>query len=607
MKCPIFLALPLSYPSCQPSSSSLSDGSREHYQAVEAECSALHTQRYLELYSTLLAFQHINEHDGEFIPWLSNVTYTCPKNNTSSNCNDSKINFDNEFTIPYAHLSDASESLDEYLTHGISNHDNDQQTGWFYFVNDTSTLNDEDGGKCEYDNSFCAFVGPLGSDYVEVDMLLDVLEDKNDDIMQVTPYAFVSDFDHNDLLKRVSVGAQTIASRLYEYLSTTLNIRYIAVVYDESGGKFGAIFREYSNMAGSKTIVKFASYGRASNVSHALEAVAAWNFSTIVFVESSRTRALMPLIMSKADELGLLSNNHMWMIVPHELSCGLEYYKHLNAYMKMGSCEEKFLRGLQFFDYANVRLLDSFSSHLQSDQNLDPNIVDVIPTLSPVYFNVTEITHYRLSHDVHLTNAGLLYDSILTLLSSLCKSIGDLEGVTGKIGATKDSSNDTYANAFSILNLDTTVNENDLSTVSTVASIREGLWESFENATYFDGSNTPPSIRFVEEDMNYISPTHLLIVVIAFSSNLLFASALSYCVYEKRDDSRVYLLESEFLYTLIISELLGSFIMLILIIDERVVSHNGRLLDWLCSVVVMIRDSGQYLSWYAFYIKVRKF
>eukprot|EP00815_Leptocylindrus_aporus_P002914 CAMPEP_0116051064 /NCGR_PEP_ID=MMETSP0322-20121206/753_1 /TAXON_ID=163516 /ORGANISM="Leptocylindrus danicus var. apora, Strain B651" /LENGTH=283 /DNA_ID=CAMNT_0003533733 /DNA_START=204 /DNA_END=1057 /DNA_ORIENTATION=- len=266
-------------------------------------------------------------------------------------------------------------------------------------------------------------------------------------------------------------------------------------------------------MAGTETIVEFAPYDGegASHVSYALEAVAALNFSTIVFEESSYTRALT---WSSFEQLYVDDRTTRVVI-------GLEYYKHLNANMKMGSCEEKFLRGLKFFDYANVRLLGSFSSHLQSDQNLDPNIVDVIPTLSPVYLNVTEITHYRLSHDVHLTNAGLLYDSVLTLFSSLCKSLGDLEGVTGKIGATKDSSNDTYANAFSVLNLDTTVNENDSSTVSTVASIREGLWESFENATYFDGSNTPPSERFVQVDMNYISPTHLLIVVIAFSSNLL--------------------------------------------------------------------------------------
>jgi len=47
-------------------------------------------------------------------------------------------------------------------------------------------------------------------------------------------------------------------------------------------------------MAGTETIVEFAPYDGegASHVSYALEAVAALNFSTIVFEESSYTRAL---------------------------------------------------------------------------------------------------------------------------------------------------------------------------------------------------------------------------------------------------------------------------------------------------------------------------
>eukprot|EP00815_Leptocylindrus_aporus_P008814 CAMPEP_0116066554 /NCGR_PEP_ID=MMETSP0322-20121206/10450_1 /TAXON_ID=163516 /ORGANISM="Leptocylindrus danicus var. apora, Strain B651" /LENGTH=56 /DNA_ID=CAMNT_0003553127 /DNA_START=1 /DNA_END=168 /DNA_ORIENTATION=+ len=54
----------------------------------------------------------------------------------------------------------------------------------------------------------------------------------------------------------------------------------------------------------------------------------------------------------------------MWIVVPHELSSGLEYYKHVRANADPGSLEEKFLRGLQFFDYSNVNLSTKFSNHL---------------------------------------------------------------------------------------------------------------------------------------------------------------------------------------------------------------------------------------------------
>jgi len=516
-------------------------------------------------------------------------------------------------------LSDASESVYDYITYKANYDNNEHDANWVHFVNDTDKLN-VDG--VDYDKLYNGFVGPLDSNYADsLNPLLDSLENNNSNFIQITPYAFTSaatELYAGSRMKRVSVRAQAIASRLYEYLITVLNRDYIAIVSDSTGGKFGNIFKDNLNMAGANATVHFANYdGKksrelktdfADHIFDALDAVAEWKFSTIVFVESYNTRALMPQIISKADEVGLLSDKHMWMIVPYELAGGLEYYKQLHANVNIGSLEEKFLHGLQIFDYTNVRLPNSFLSHLQSDRNLDSTIVDAISKSSPVEFNVTEIERRRCSTKSHLTNAGLLYDSVLSVMAYFCELFEEMVGITGKIGVMKDDWDDVYVNIFSILNLVTAIDDsNYISALSHVALIREGYWESFENATYFDGSSTPPlALRTVGEDMNYFSPFGIGVILSVFSLNILFALFVSYCVYMKRNEKIIQAFDPGFLYVLIVSQLSSSMLLIELTIDERLVNGDSSKLDLLCAIFLSFRLIGQLLLWYAFYIKVRE-
>ena len=618
MKCPLFVALPLTTPQPPPplTGNEPATSFRAHYQAAAFEYSALETQRYLELYSTLLAVQHINEQNGIFVDWLSNVSHVCPKLEYDLRSGNEGLTF----TIPYVYLSDARESVKDYINYKARYDNNEQDANWVYFEKDTNQLNVVGN---DYDNSYNGFVGPLDSNYADfLNPLLHSSENNNSNFVQMTPYAFTSattELYARSRMKRVSVSAQAIASRLYEYLITVLNRDYIAIISDSTGENFGNIFQDNVNMAGANATVCFASYdGKKSrelemdfgnHIFDALDAVAEWKFSTIVFVESNNSRALMPQIISKADEVGLLSDKHIWMIVPRELGGGLEYYKHLHANVNIGSLEEKFLRGLQFFDYANVRLPNSFLSHLQSDRNLDSTIVDAISKSSPVEFNVKEIERRRCSTKSHLTNAGLLYDSVLSVMAYFCELYEEMEGITGRIGVMKDDWDDVYVNVFSILNLVPAIAEtDDISALSHVALIREGCWESFENATYSDGSSTPPlALRTVGEDMNYFSPFCIGVILSVFLLNILFALFVSYVVYMKRNEKVIKAFDPGFLFVLILSQVSSSMLVVELTIDERLVNGDSSKLDLLCAIFLSFRLNGQLLLWYAFYIKVREF
>ena len=589
MKCPLFLTLPLSIPSINNNSNN--NNSTIHEQALLNEYYILRTQRYLELYSTLLAIRHVNERNGTFVEWLSNITSVCPNND--------------DFSIPYVFLSDNGDAERNFIAHEFNVTSNGQN--YVHFDNNY----DHD------DVSFCGIIGPVDSNYAaQISRLKrDLLNYDEIDLVQVTPYAFI-DENHENLnskLIRVSAGAETIASRLYDYLITTLGRDYIAILSDSVEENFGKIFADNVNLTSRGTTIEFALYdGQASleysanhphHVYNALELVADSKFSTIVLVEGSQAHALLPQIISKADELGLISKEHMWIIVPHELSSGLEYYKHVHSNADPDSLEEKFLRGLQFFDYSNVNLSTKFSNHLLRDEGLDSDIVNMISTFSPVYFNATDIMFVRMKSTVTLTNAGLLFDSVLRFFLSFCGQFGNLGGVTGMFSSAKGA----YIDAFSVLNLVMSNDSEGASTLSPVAVIDNGAWLAFGNASYYDGSNNPPeALRTVREDKNYISSIGSSLVLVAFSFIIFLSSTMGYIVYTKRKLSTIRSIDPWFLYILILTSAVSSFSLLGLVADERVVYDDIKLLDTMCHLIVLTLAFSDCIPYYTYCVKVNE-
>ncbi len=566
--------------------------------AISNEYIALRTQRYLELYSTLLAIRHINEQNGTIVKWLSNATSICP-------------NID-EFSIPYVLLSDNDSFEQDVIAHVL----NAKHDGKDY-------LSFEDKNY-DYDNdSFCGIIGPVDSNYAtvvskvmsEYSNYFDM--DEEHDLVQVTPYAFTRKQIENQNSKpiRMSTRAETIASSLYEYLITTLKRDYIAILSDSLGfEKFGKIFEDNINLAYHDTTINFALYDGESSlrysadhpyhVYNALELVADLKFSTIVLIESSRTHALLPQIISKADELGLISKKHMWIVVPHELSNGLEYYLYLHSNTGPDSLEEKFLRGLQFFDYTIVHISSHFSRSLQSEQSLDSDIADMISTFSPVEFSTEDIMLHRMKSDVHLTNAALLFDSVLSLYIHFCEIPSHVDGVTVMLDVVRDSSEEFFFNTFSIFNLEKDEAKND-SILLSVALMDNGVWQSFENATYFDGSNIPPeALRTIEEDMNIVSLSDIYFVFVTFTVIFLFSLVMSYLVHVKKKTSAILTFEPWYLHILILTSAISSICLLGMIVDERLVHHDTNMLNVMCKFLLFTRIFSQSLAWFAFYVKV---
>ena len=589
MKCPLFLTLPLSIPSINNNSN---NNSTIHEQALLNEYYILRTQRYLELYSTLLAIRHVNERNGTFVEWLSNITSVCPNND--------------DFSIPYVFLSDNDDAERNFIAHEFNVTSNGQN--YVHFDNNY----DHD------DVSFCGIIGPVDSNYAaQISRLKrDLLNYDEIDLVQVTPYAFI-DENHENLnskLIRVSAGAETIASRLYDYLITTLGRDYIAILSDSVEENFGKIFADNVNLTSRGTTIEFALYdGQASleysanhphHVYNALELVADSKFSTIVLVEGSQAHALLPQIISKADELGLISRDHMWIIVPHELSSGLEYYKHVHSNADPDSLEEKFLRGLQFFDYSNVNLSTKFSNHLLRDESLDSDIVNIISTFSPAYFNTTEIRHVRTKSYVNLTNAGLLFDSVLRFFLNFCGQFSNLRGITSMIDVLDNNLEDNSEGAFFILNLETNEGKKKMPSLLPVAFIDNGAWLAFGNASYHDGSNNPPdALRTVEEDMNYLSSIYANFVYGAIILNLLIGLMMGYNVNKRREQLKSRTFEPWYLHILIITAVISSLSLLAFVVDERLAPHNF-MLNVMCYFVLFTTILCSYFTYYAFYVKV---
>jgi len=602
MKCPLFLTLPLSESLSIPlatmkhvrnssngngNGNNNSNNSTIHEQAVLNEYYILRAQRYLELYSTLLAIRHVNERNGTFVEWLSNITSVCPNND--------------DFSIPYVFLSDNGDAYQNFIAHE------------FYAQSNEEDYLHMDNNYDHNDHSFCGIIGPMDSNYADTIGEFDKYN-KELDLVQVTPYAFTDD-NHESLNSkpiRVSAGAELIASRLYDYLITILNRDYIAILSD-SMENFGKIFADNVNLTSRGTTIEFALYdGQASleysanhpdHVVNALELVADSKFSTIALIEGSRTHVLLPQIMSKADELGLISKEHMWIVVPHELSSGLEYYKYVHANADPGSLEEKFLRGLQFFYYSNVNLSTKFSNHLLRDESLDLDIVDMISTFSPVYFNTTDIMLVRTKSDVNLTNAGLLFDSVLRFFLNFCGQFSNLRGVTAMFSNAKVA----YIEAFSMLNLVMSTDGEDISTLLPVAVIDNGPWLAFGNATYYDGSNNPPeALRTVREDKNFISSIGSSLVLVAFSFILFLSSTMGYLVYIKRELSTIRSIDPWFLYILILTPAISSFSLFGLVADERVVHDDKKLLDTMCHLIVLTLAFSDCIPYYMFCVKVNE-
>jgi len=592
MKCPMFLTLPLSESLSIPLAtmkhvrSNSNDNITIHDQALLNEYYILRAQRYLELYSTLLAIRHVNERNGTFVEWLRNITSVCPDND--------------DFSIPYVFLSDNGDAYQNFIAHEFNANSNEED--YLYFDNDY----DHD------DDSFCGIIGPVDSNYAATISEFGNINEELD-FVQVTPYAF-TDENHERLNSkpiRVSAEAETIASRLYDYLITILNRDYIAILSDSVKENFGKVFADNVNLARRGTTIEFALYdGQASleysakhpdHVVNALEVVADSKFSTIVLIEGSQTHVLLPQIMSKADELGLISKEHMWIVVPHELSSGLEYYKYVHANADPGSLEEKFLRGLQFFDYSNVNLSSKFSNHLLRDEGLDSDIVNMISTFSPVYFNATDIMFVRMKSTVTLTNAGLLFDSVLRFFLSFCGQFGNLGGVTGMFSSAKGA----YIDAFSVLNLVMSNDSEGASTLSPVAVIDNGAWLSFGNASYYDGSNNPPeALRIVEEEMNYLSLIYANFVYVAMILSLLIGLIMGYIVKKKREELMSRTFDPLYLHILVITSAISSLSLLAFVGDERLASEHNSLLNVMCHFVSFMISICGLFRYYAFYVKV---
>jgi len=543
------------------------------------------TSRVMELYAALQAMIDFNRRSNAIVSIVGDyVNETCPN-----------------LRVPSITVSSSEKAFYNILGFGTKN-------------NSIALLPDYDYSNCDPDEAM-SIVGPMDSNVM--DEVVKYSTSKN--IFQMTPFSF---FDENEIkdnasnnFARSTSDAKHLARSFVDYLRF-LQRDYVAILYDIKCEFCKQTVSHIIEIEKELTIVgllydcKDSVYKYCEEIFMELK----WmKFSTIIIVEGDKMYQDMDQIMDYSIKYGLVSKEHMWIVIPNELNDDYYIYRALKCFPR-GSKEELFVRGLSIYEYR--RNLRYNLNNFLVEGELDSNIVSLIESRTSMTF--ARVDFYEVLNKKTLSNAAYVYDTAISMLFSLCENgstrksnlltlLRSSPKFTGASGFFSIDDDGTRADLdFFVSYIDDNVCTGGIGHLVTFNVNANGTWKSIAEGMYFDGTASPPDhVRIVNEDLNFLSPAEywttfgeVVLVVCACAS-------LSFLVEKFKDKRRVQLGQPFYLHSLCFSCALFSLHIIPFGFDENNVPFDTEALDTLCVMVPILRSTGYLFILYSVFIKVR--
>ena len=470
---------------------------------------------------------------------------------------------------------------------------------------------------CENSDESLSIVGPMDSSVME-----EIVKYSNDeDMFQMTPFSFFDDaiIEHETGLKnfaRSTTDAKNLAESFVGYLRF-LKRDYVAILYDIDCAFCNRVYDSIFDSKGNLTIKEFRYSCKASiydprYCKEELINLHLSRFSTIVFLDGKNSYQDLDQIMKYSIEYGLVSKDHMWIIIPHELNDDYYVYQSLKCFPR-GSKEELFVRGISIYEYRNKIMQDSF------EEKLDSTLLPLMRSWN--FLNLNEANVHEVLHTMPLLNAAYVYDTVIAMLFSRCvkSSVGVesslriflklLPTFSGKTGLFLLDDNANRANLeYSVLFIDgnTCFNGTGKGDIIKSDMNTNGTWLSVAKGMYFDGDSAPPiDLRIVNENMNYLTPAESWSTFVEVILIVCACALLSLYVNKFKDRRKVQLGQPFYLHSLCFNCAFFSFHILPYGFDENNTPFGHKTLDMLCIMMPIIRSVGFLFMLYTVFIKVR--
>jgi len=470
---------------------------------------------------------------------------------------------------------------------------------------------------CSNSDELLSIVGPMDSSVMEA-----IVKYSNDENMfQITPFSFFDDtiIENETGLKnfaRSTTDAKNLAESFVGYLRF-LKRDYIAILYDIDCAFCNRVYDSIFDSKGNLTIKEFRYSCKASiydprYCKETLISLQLSRFSTIVFLDGKNSYQDLDQIMKYSIEYGLVSKDHMWIIIPYELNDDYYIYQSLKCFPR-GSKEELFVRGMSIYEYRNQFMHDSF------EVELDSTLLPLIRSWN--FLNLNEANVHAVLHTMSLLNAAYVYDTVIAMLFSQCvkSSVGTesslmtllklLPTFSGATGLFLLDDNGNRANLeYSVLFIDDSTCFNGTGKGDIVKSDmnKNGTWISVAKGMYFDGNAAPPiNLRIVNENMNYLTPAESWSTFVEVILIVCACALLSLFVNKFKDRRRVQLGQPFYLHSLCFYCALFSFHILPYGLDENNTPFGHKTLDTLCVMMPIVRSVGFLFMLYTVFIKVR--
>ena len=549
------------------------------------------TSRVMELYMALHAMMDFNQRNNATVPITREfIKETCPN-----------------FYVPSVAVSSSENMSYDIVDYGTKN-------------NSTELFPDYNSSKCDSDETF-SIIGPMDSTNMNTIMTTIVEFLNKEQIFQMTPFSFfdediMKDNDSNNFARSTS-DAKDLAKSFVDYLRF-LKRDFVSILYDIDCEFCEQVVSHIVEIKRELTIENYPYNCRASLYSpghckQVLMELKRTKFSTIVFVEGDNSYQDMDQIMEHSINYGLVSKEHMWIVIPHELNDDYYIYRALKCFRK-GSKEEQFVRGVSIYEYRSKLKYDHRKFLVEGV--LDSNLLPMIK--SRTLMNLDNKDFYEVLRQKSLSNAAYVYDTVISMLFSLClkgsveesnmltllRSLPTFWGATGLLSFDDDGNRMNLQYYVSYIE-DNSCADGKADLVMFDANTN-GTWIWIKNAIYFDGTASPPDrLRVVNEDMNYLTAFESWGTFAEVLLVLCVCSTLSLFVEKFKDKRGVQLAQPFYLHSLCFSCVLFSLHIIPYGLDENIAPFGRQTLDMLCMMMPIARSAGYLFIVYTVFIKVR--
>jgi len=541
--------------------------------------------RLMIVYGALQAIMHFNQRNNTVVAITGEyVNSTCPN-----------------LYVPSVTISSSEDAFyDDIL--GLGGEKNDDVV----FLPDLT---------CGNADELLSIVGPMDSNVME-----EVAIYANDQNMfLMTPFSFfdetkIKKADDSKNLVRLTTDAKHLATKFVDYLRF-LERDYVAILYDGDCTFSNQVLVNIRDSKGNLTITEFGYSCKADiddpqHCKRVLSNLQLTLFSTIIFIEGEKSYQDLDQIIRYSVEYGLVTNEHMWIIIPHELNDDCYIYRALKCFPR-GSKEELFVRGLSIYDYRNQDFL--------LEEELNSSLLSLIRSKN--ISRLKEAQFYQVFQKKSLSNAAYVYDTVITMLFLLCEKslVGkeslltlfkllpiDVFGATGLFSLDDDGIRVNLEYSLWYIGSDTCSNGIGIGSKVIYDVNTNETWNAVADGMYFDGNAAPPfRLRLHNEDMNYLTPVESWGFFVEVILIICICVFLSLKVVKFKYKRRVQLGQPFYLLSVCFCCALFSLHILPYGLDENNAPVGQENLDMLCVMMPIVRSACFLFLLYTVFIKVR--